>query len=67
MSEGLRYHTTLALLLQPIVADRRSRGQCLFGVAWLELLHRVRVMAPHAREAIGLQLEAHGERIELSL
>ena len=35
VEERLRYHTTLALLLQPIVADRRAAASASSGVAWL--------------------------------
>src|SRR5262245_39312494 len=54
------------LALEPVVADGGGRVQGFFEIPRLEdLLARLSVMRPDAGEEIGLQLEPHGQTIEL--
>ena len=66
MGEGVGHDIALRLLLQAVVADRRSSLQSLIDIAWIEevmlLLSTVR---PHAGKAIRLQLDAHLELVHL--
>ena len=57
----------LAALLQRVVADRRGRIERLVDVAGIEDALLIGLVAPDAGEAIGLKLEAHGERVRLRL
>src|SRR5215475_5345917 len=66
--ERLRYDTAHRLALQAIVADRGGSVQAFLDVAGLQDLARaLGVAGPHARQAIGLQLHAHLERVALGL
>src|SRR5579885_203021 len=59
MSEGVRHDVALRLLLQPIVADGRSRLQRRLNVAGLDRLPAlIGTVGPHTGETIGLQLDA---------
>jgi len=52
------------LPLQPVVADRGRRGEACLDVTLLEQVAlAARVVAPHAREAIRLQLLTHRQRV----
>ena len=59
---GPRFGIDLALrlLLNAIVADGRRGVQRLVDLAGLELTTLLRVVGPHAGEAVGLQLEGDG-------
>src|SRR5215475_3690505 len=66
--ERLRHDAARRLSLQAIVADRGGGVQALLDVAGLEDLARtLGVAGPDARQAIGLQLHAHLERVALGL
>ena len=59
----LRVHAAARLALDPVVADRRRRGQALLEVAALEQPLLLRRVPPDAGEAVGLQLEPHRELV----
>jgi hypothetical protein len=64
VGERVRRHVTTALPLQAVVADGRRRSESFFHVALLDdVLRRVRAGGPHAGEAVGLQLQAHRQRV----
>src|SRR3954468_8390535 len=63
--ERLRRYPTAGHLLQLVVADRGGSAKALFGVAGFQHLPLRRGMAPHARVAVGLQLEPDRERVSL--
>src|SRR5690606_23432207 len=66
--ERLGRHRALGLALDAVVADRGRRAEALLHVALLEQLARaVRVVRPHAGQAVRLQLEAHRELVALRL
>src|SRR5580765_8836603 len=57
---------SLAFPLEPVVADRRCRGETFRDVARLEeVLVAAGVVSPDAREAVGLQLQADGELVRV--
>src|SRR5438105_5903382 len=53
--------------LQPVVADGRRRVQSFIHIAGIEQAARLGEMSPHARVAVGLQLEADGQRVGLAI
>src|SRR5439155_7160017 len=55
VGECLGVDLAAGLLLQPIVADRGRRGERLLDVAGLQQVLAAGVVAPHSREAIGLE------------
>jgi hypothetical protein len=57
----------LRLLLHSIVPDRARRRERFGHIARIKLVHQPGMVAPYARVAIGLQLHAHGDRVELRL
>lgn len=65
MSEGFRADPAGRHALQAIVANRGSRIQRLFHIRLIHDIALSRRVAPHAREAIGLQLQADRQRIRL--
>src|SRR4029079_5264330 len=68
MGEGIAHDVTLRLLLDLVVADRGSGLHCALDVTRLnDVLHLLRVVCPHAGEAVGLQFDADLERIGLAL
>jgi len=68
VGEGIRHNIALCLPLDAIVADGACRVQRLVDVSRLDdVLAFLRVIAPHAGEAIGLQLYANLQGILLDL
>src|SRR5215468_131628 len=65
MREGLGVDLASRLLLQPVVADRGRRGERLLDIAGLQQVLAPGVVAPHAGEAVGLQLGAHRDVVAL--
>src|SRR5207302_2005194 len=63
--EALRRDAASRHLLQAVVADGRRGAEAFIGVAGVEHLLSRGAVAPHAGEAVGLQLEADRERIAL--
>src|SRR3954465_15933041 len=63
--ERLRRYPTARHLLELVVADGGSRAKALLRIAGLQHLPLRRGMAPHARIAVGLQLEPDRERVTL--
>jgi hypothetical protein len=60
MCKGIRHYAALALLLQPIISDRRSRLKRSLNVARLdEVQLRLGSICPQPREAISLQFNTH--------
>src|SRR5215470_12429817 len=65
MGERFRYHATLCLALQGVIADRRSGPQAVLDVARFQArLYFVVETCPHTRQAVGLQLHAHLQGID---
>ena len=56
MREGFWHDAALRFSLQTIVTDRSSSTQTVLSVARLDEIVSRRVMAPHSRIAVGLQL-----------
>src|SRR5215470_492253 len=68
VGERLRHDAPLRLALEAVVADRRGGVQALLDVTALENLPgALRVVRPDARQAVGLKLHAHLQRIALGL
>src|SRR6267142_4111476 len=68
VGERLRHDAALCLTLEAVVADRGGGVQALLDVAGLEnLASALSVAGPHSRQAIGLELHAHLERVALGL
>ena len=64
MGEGIRHDDAARLLLQAIIAHRARGVHRRLDIALLDdVLHAIGVMRPHARQAIGLQLDPHRYRI----
>ena len=63
MRERLRRDAPARRLLEPVVTDRRRGAKALVHVARIQQLPLRRRMAPHAGEAVGLQLQPHRERV----
>src|SRR4051794_31512474 len=63
VGEGLRVDPPLRLLLDPIVADSRRRGQAFLEVTVLEDAPVIGRPRPDAGQAVGLELESHRERV----
>ncbi len=60
MGERVRHHAALALLLQAVIADGIGGIQGLFDVSRLQPVQAfARMVGPHTRQAIGLQLLAY--------
>ena len=62
-SDGRARSGAASIVTSLVPADRRSRSETLFQVTRGEQIVLERRMAPHAREAVGLQLHADRERI----
>jgi len=68
VGEGIGHDVALASPLQTIIPDRRRRLHGGLDVSWLDqppLL--LRVVRPHAGEAVGLQLDPDLELVGLGL
>ena len=64
MGPGLGHRVALRLTLEAIITDGCGRPESLLDVAGLqELALLVGVVGPHAGEAVGLKLQAHGEAV----
>src|SRR4051794_10945649 len=63
--ERLRRYPTARHLLELVVADGGGSAKAFLGVAGFQHLPLRSGMAPHARIAVRLQLEADGERVSL--
>ena len=64
MRETVRHDAALCFSLQPVVTDRGGRDERFLEVARLQHLSLpVGRVAPHTREAIGLQFLAHRETV----
>ena len=60
MREGLRHDPALRAALNAVVTDGRCCSQAFLHIAWLKEAAAARRIAPHACQAIGLQLLLHG-------
>src|SRR5690606_18625570 len=68
MGETVRYREAASLLLHAVVTHRARRRQPFLHVAGLEHLARaMRMVGPHPRQAVGLQLEPNRQQVGLSL
>src|SRR5215212_1923083 len=68
MSKGVRHHYAARLPLQPVVPDRGGGVHRRLDIALFDnVLHAIGVVGPNAREAIGLQLQAHRNLIRAPL
>ncbi len=68
MGEAFRYHAALGGALKPVVADRGGGVQPFLDVALFQDVARVlRLVRPDAGQAVGLQLDAHLQRVALGL
>src|SRR5215831_4163520 len=68
VGERLRHDTAHGLPLEAVVADRGGGVQAFLDVAGFEDLARaLGIGGPDARQAVGLQLHAHLERVALGL
>ena len=68
MGEGIRHRVALRLLLELVVTDGARRLHGFLDVALVQgIVLVVGVLGPDAREAIGHQLDAHGELVRLGL
>src|SRR4029453_5717574 len=67
MRKRIRHDIALRLLLDAIVAHRRSGGESFLDVAGVELVALLREIRPRAGVAVGLQLETHRQRVVAAL
>src|SRR5579863_1284826 len=66
--ERVRHRVALGLFLQAVVADGRSGLQRFVDVAGIEeIMFLLRTVRPDSRQTVGLQFDAHLDRVGLGL
>ena len=63
--EGVRVHAATRAALEAVVAHGLRRRERLLHVALLQVPRLVDALRPHARVAVGLQLQPHRQRVGL--